>query len=974
MDLMQIRGFHDIEGESRMPNITEHHKHIRWNDSLKVFEYITVSDLHVDNVTQANSTITIHRNDGTAWDINIPNVDNLDLPGDTMILFDEDDTIGGRNNLTYDYVNNRIILTDSGGIFGKNTAFDTTIQSIVQYLGNGNLFINFGDTKTPSSIMEFNNAMGQLALSTIQEGKYNIAVGYKAGGSVERTTNSSVYIGSYAGRLNTEDNKLFIHNTDFNTLAEFQEQSLFYGEFDTGLLHINNRLDVSQEVQIGEFNVANSPAGGMVQFVDAADPTYVKPQYYDNTQWVDFANGTNNYLTSITNVGENWSFHINGLSDIDVIIPDVSYPSSGNKYRLQLSNGDSTFTHDDNLNWTINDVLEVDGAINIAPRSLSDFSDSEGLLINTGQHVYMYIDGTYKQLDNEPTAGQTNEGESIGTTVEVYAGMNSTNHKLQFYDLEGGTKLNIFGGNIDGNILLNVDYTVYGSNSGAIGHPLYIDNDDTSNESILNFRKLYSSDGSVVITENSTYLDLTVTGGVAAGESNTGENVGAGEGRIWDEVNKKNGLNILFRTLKSGTNVNISTDTADQIIDVSVDPFVNEASNISGGIGVFKDYSETSGKRVLNMRPLLGINDIDIALNNDVIEVGLDTSISIPSITGIPIPVSTNSDKTLTWNVTLDSDIRNSNPVLEAITQLNLGSNLIYNASTNMLDAIGGSGDPLSSIGNVNIVRNVDGSVDRSTSTRNIRFTKTSGVYVDWDGSSDAVTGLGWLAFENDYPVASDTQKGILQVNITNGLTITNGVLDITLPEIPVKKDAVLYYPDGYDLHDYDAGSQGSDDGDGISPSELITVRRNRVRASIGAPYVNGSNSEPFIASELIIGTTGNWNDDNNWGGETRNTYIHDNKISSDLGNIQLVKPRPATPTNYDVANKVSVGNGVMDLTIDPRDLTGGIGVFNFYMYNTSGTKVKVASIKGRYESGELVADLRVKGDIKFHCTDAEMT
>lgn len=969
MDLMQVRGFHRINGESRMPNTNEHLKFTRWNNDLGVFEYLSLEeagDIHLQNVTQEGDTVTLIMSNGTTWEVTIPDITNLTLPGDTKILFDENDSIGGRSNLTYDYVNHRLALIDSQGIFGKNNTYDDNIQNLIQYLGQNSLYINFGNIKAPSSMIN-NNAIGYNALASLIEGENNIALGAYAGSNVNTNISDSVFIGSYAGRLEQEGGKFYLGIEYHDNLQDSRDSSLLYGDFYIGRLWVNNRLSITEEVKIGDFNTDNTPEGGMVRMTDAGGDL-LKPQYYDNTQWVDFANGLNYYVDNITNVGTQWTFTRVGLPDIVVTIPDTYYPASGNKYRVQLSNGDNNFIHSDNLSWSINNILSVNGAVSIKTKSIGDFTPEDGIIINTGDHVYMYLDGIYKQLDNETTAGERNHGENIGTSVEVYAGMNPSNKNLQFYELKEGVKINIYSADINGDILFDVDYTVNGSNLGSTGVPLYKDTSHGENFSTLNFKRLFSSDSSISITAYDDYLDVKSTGAGGGGEANTGQNIGTGSGQSYAGMN---GTILKFRTLLEGNNILITTSGDEITIDT--DPFVDNVYNISGGVNIYKDYTETSGKRTINLRPIKGIGIVDVALNGDIIEVSLNDDIAIPAISGVILPVATNSNKTLTWHLNYDADITNPNPTTEDIMQIKLGSNLIYNSTTNTLDSIGGSGDPLNSIYNLGIVRNPDGTVDRTNSSRNVIFKSLNNIIKTWDGSADPLTGLGWLAFENDYPVASDTQKGILQVDISNGLTIVNGILGLDIPPIPVTNDAVLYHPSGYDLHDYDEGTQGNDDGGGLSPSELKTVRRDRARASIGAAYVNGDYTEPYVASSIVVNTTGSYKDGASWGGESRGLFLFDNKIKSDWSSVELIKTKTSAPNDNTNASKVSVQNGIMDLTLDSRDISGGIGAFNFYMYNNSGTRVKVASLKGRYEGGELVADLRVKGDIKFHCTDAEM-
>lgn len=966
---MQIRGFHRVDGESRMPGVTENLKFPRWNNDLGVFEYIVVEDNHVTNIVQEGDTVTITMKDGDVYTIIVP--EDIVLPGDTKVLFDENDTIGGRSNLTYDYNYNKLILTDSSGIYGKSTLFDTSNQAIIQYLGQNSLYLNFGTDKLESD-MSFNNAFGAGALGALITGSGNVGIGYLAGANTSDISSNNVFIGNYAGRIEPGSDKLYIHNQDFTTLQEFRDDSLIYGDFSTGQLFINNRLGVREEVRIGTFDTLNTPLGGMVQFVSAANPIYVKPQYYDNTQWVDFANSTDTYLEDIVIDGDEYTFVINGRPPIVVTIPDTYYPSSGNQYAVQFSNGDNSFIHSDNLNWSVSNYLNINGALLLQPQTLSSYSPISGLTVNTGTHIYTYIDGSWRQLDNEITDGEANHGESIGDAVEVYAGMNIDNHNLQFYDLKGNTKINISDANEFGNILFDVDYVVSGANLGATGKTLYTDTTHTANASILNIKRIHSSDASIVLTEYPTYIDMTVVGPPAAGESNVGENVGDGTGLSYYG---KNGLALQFRTIKEGNNTIIAN--SGQVVTIDTDPFINSLTNVGGGYELYKDSNTTLGKINSNLRTLVGVNgiilDYDIPTIGNNIEIELDPALAIPALSGNIVPVPTNVNKQLTWSLTYDADVRNTNPQLLGIAQINLGSNLIYDPILNSLDSIGGSGNPLLEVYNKTLSRNVDGTVNRAASLRDISFKLTNNTIITWDGTSDPIKGLGWLAFENDYPISSDIQKGIVQVDTSTGLTITNGVIGYTPQSVPNDKDAVLYYPSAYNIHDWHADNQGNElTPPAGSPVEPKNTRRDRARASIGASYVNGRAAEPFQAAQFVVGSTNGDFEESGYIGGTKGLYMYNNKITSDWSTTEIIKKRVA-PNDSDVtASKIAVGDGVMDFTLDPRDI-GGIGIFNFFMYNSAGTKVKVAVIKGRYEGGELVADFKVKGNIKFHCTDAEM-
>ncbi len=103
-------------------------------------------------------------------------------------------------------------------------------------------------------------------------------------------------------------------------------------------------------------------------------------------------------------------------------------------------------------------------------------------------------------------------------------------------------------------------------------------------------------------------------------------------------------------------------------------------------------------------------------------------------------------------------------------------------------------------------------------------------------------------------------------------------------------------------------------------------------------------------------------------------SYSIATSICCESDSINLIKPKATAPTDFINASQINVSNGNIDIVLDSRDLTGDVGNINFYMYHKdTGAKVKVAVIKGRYEGDELVADFKIKGNIMFHCDDAEM-
>lgn len=765
MKLFQIDGFHKIDGVTRMPGIDEHSLYPSWDDTLKrvVWNDPTKKRIYIKSITTVGDVTTIEYvyPDNSIVTIVYNNGADITLPGNTKILFDDNDSIGGDSAFVYDKVNHKVILSNSKGISAIENTMDATVHNILQFVGNKSLFINTGSIKTPSSNISDVTAIGFNALESVSNATKTIAIGPYAGANTANNIHNNVYVGPYAGRLNQTSNKLFIHNADFSTINDFINKSLIYGDFLNGIVNINNRLAVRNEVKIGAFNVVDTPAGGMVQFVTGGVGK-VKPQYYDNDAWVDFANSTEYHLTDVdvTDNGDDTitlTFIQTGLADIEVTIPStISIP--GNDYDIQYKNEDGKLGASAKFNANpVTEILGVDGVIALAIKQLDDFTAVDGAIVNTGTHAYIRLADGFVQIDNERTNGQTNNGENVGTLVPLYRGMNPETNNLQFYNIGGDLRIHVTAANADKDVIITLDYDVYGENAGVTGIPLYKGVTNTDTESILSFKRLTSSDASIIFTEYADRVDIVaISGGASSGEPNNGENVGLGEGRIWDEVNEKNGLNILFRTIKQGTNIAISTNTVLDIVQLDVVDLVQAANNVGAdGIGIYKDYTGTN-TRTLNLKKIKGAFPVEVSEADDVITVSFPTGTTINSFEGVLDPTVSIDDKVLTWHLAWTPDVNHPEVTGEKdIIRLIIGDNLIYDTETKTLSAIGGTSDSLKSIQNLSITRNIDGSVDRDASSRTVRFTKNSDQYLDWENRlyiGDVWVediGLGWLAFEN---------------------------------------------------------------------------------------------------------------------------------------------------------------------------------------------------------------------------------
>ena len=112
------------------------------------------------------------------------------------------------------------------------------------------------------------NSTGNSLIAGV--GVRNTFIGYQAGYNNKNGSNN-VFVGSKAGMNEAGSNKLYISNSETSA-------PLVYGEFDKGLLTVNDLLKLAPRPAapaIGE--------EGMIYY----DSTTKKLRYYNGTSWVD---------------------------------------------------------------------------------------------------------------------------------------------------------------------------------------------------------------------------------------------------------------------------------------------------------------------------------------------------------------------------------------------------------------------------------------------------------------------------------------------------------------------------------------------------------------------------------------------------------------------------------------------------------------------------------------------------------------
>lgn len=127
------------------------------------------------------------------------------------------------------------------------------------------------------------------------------------------------------------------------------------------------------------------------------------------------------------------------------------------------------------------------------------------------------------------------------------------------------------------------------------------------------FKSIISSDTSLSVVSTAEEIDITLNG-VIAGEANTASNIGA---QI-ELFKQKTGVDLEFRTLQ-GLGATTVTQNIDIIEISSTDTNTTyTGSNLGGGEEVFKQLNAVDFEH----RTLVGVDDITVNTNVDVIEIG----------------------------------------------------------------------------------------------------------------------------------------------------------------------------------------------------------------------------------------------------------------------------------------------------------------------------------------------------------------
>lgn len=1007
MEFRGIRQTSHISGVNRNPGLTEHNKALVWDNDIEKIKYVCLPGGLGPNTKTTNGFVykgddspgaeyvwkldsnknpfwrkeeylkTITRQVGGNYGIFTMNsgavktlqlgalawLDDVDLsitlPGDTKVLFDDNNTVGGDSSFTFNKTNKTLNLTGFTGIQVKNNA-DSSLQGVLQYFGGNNLLLGHGVTRTVSWGDNLVNVIGigETAGGGITAAQNCLFLGNYSGSNTSSNIVGSVFIGNYSGRLETDNNKFYVGNTNYSTLNEFRSGSLLYGDFSTGWLKVNNRLEVSEEVKIGSFDVLNTPSWGMLQFIETAAPGIYKPQYHDGDVWQDFASGANYYLQAVTkavaDVGTTdnlykLTFDMYGIADHTVqlganafnsyIIPQAS-PDLLPGY-IQISSGDNAdsnrgFTHSVDLSF-ISNTLNVNGDINLGITALT--GGSAGLVKFDGNHFYGYakdddnIDYEWRRLDVDPLSiGENNTASNIGLSgIGLFYQKYGVD--LQFKTIErvddrivltdNGTNFSVdlalsltpSAQNITPVTVKTYSGSVLGSLDGA-----------TTENPTLYLKKLISN--TVQITENANEVILEVTG-AGGGEANTASNLGSGVVVYKEKI----GADLRFKTITSGSHNTATADPNGLELYIEVDDLTLTNSGV--------------GEAFIS----LGVNTFDIlqktfidGLATEVVATADDITVNvtkeIPRFTFTTTPVFTAGitpgQGLISFKSDYSADIRFS-ATLAATTMFsfNIGTGLFYNSLTNTLES-------LSSAGATTDYRLTSADTNYVEGANKITLHITD----EFGDGAESTIEIN-LPSSIDPLVATYTDNispafgGIIvnKSNITTGLgTYQSFILDELTGEFSFGLDPVLYSQQ-YDLHD------GIDE-----------TKRTFARSNVEAAYINGDIAENFSANTLEAV-------------KINVDTVSINEFESDVSKIQGVKFKGPHVTSSDenagvylskrqvstdTPSSIEVRIGSVSIQANNEK---GSGEINFYSVTNAGVQTRIAYI-------DATGDLHVKGDI----------
>lgn len=994
--IRQIFEFSKINGVYKDPGSGEHGKFLQWNNTTKKFDYVlpdgtnisvntkTINGIvpkgddaaagnyvwkldanknplwrpeeYLDTITRIGNVARFTMNSGATKNLNLgalawlDSVDaSIDLPGDTKVLYDANNVLSGANAFKYNYATNKLNFQGTSLNFDTTSGGEGIYKEFAKYLGNYSFAFASGNPTTASGaynlIGGFNSGRG-LGSTSARNTLYGSYTGeYMATNSV-----GNVAIGAYSGRYETGSNKLFVDNTDYLDTATARTNSFLYADLDTERrLYIRDRLAVVKEGKFGTSGLADGAGEvGMFQMAPVSAGV-VKPQYYSNGIWNDFASSVDTYLTNVEYSGGGLTFTLSDASTIGPIdisgvntITFATSPSSpatgktatSNYGYLQISDTSFTnnegFTHKAGLLWNnSSNRLEIPGGLKLTPQVLS--TAVVGGVVCTAHHIYWSNGNVWYQLDNEPTSGQANElgfAGSVATNGDITLPKNGVYLPVKgLKPTTSETRLTITDNDVDKDLDFELQLDIQGNSLAVGGSPstygtVYRDTTaSTGTDPRLNFRQLVNLDGTVVITQVGDEVRLSATTG-GTPISYTSSNVGTGIG-VFKQLNTSD---FEFKSITAaGQHVTIAANVDGNHIDIDVDDLSINNSGESGYIlSLGTDTFELTQKKL--------IAGTGVTLT-DSTNITLAVTPKVPYFPttdlGSTFLTSTywnSGTKVLSFAIAYDDDVREGDYdsyQLVDLFNIKLGDGLQYNELTSEIYST------ISSGGTVN-----------DYSLRSVTIDSTNPAYhtlsfiIDNQLGTDSQLvdtvnipkyGLAQYTGGTAGAVTVDISTVTNELNTQDLLTLDELTGDIGIPVHPVT---------------YNVQNNLKD----TNNSAPINALRVQARANIGAAYVNGSSTESFNANDLTVAgylNANNTSEEHDIGG----ININDNEISADGGILNLTGSSSGVQRIVQSGNETKI---VLDSAVN--------GVFT--IYNSSGVKLLQFDKDGNlYIKGKIFAD-----------------
>jgi len=140
--------------------------------------------------------------------------------------------------------------TGENNVIGNNNVFLGTESGQQNESGSFNVFLG-NQSGYNNKNGAYNVFIGQQAGKSNNSGNNNIFIGNETGVKNYSGTNN-LFLGYQAGYWESESNKFYVSNKSGNNLADGRNKALIYGDFETGELNLNAKVNILKKINIGD--------------------------------------------------------------------------------------------------------------------------------------------------------------------------------------------------------------------------------------------------------------------------------------------------------------------------------------------------------------------------------------------------------------------------------------------------------------------------------------------------------------------------------------------------------------------------------------------------------------------------------------------------------------------------------------------------------------------------------------------------